>query len=669
MAYIGYYNGFDVKTIDADGVSAPVALATLDIIEVATGLPLGTAVTDDFGYLEAATVTSGTLADGSEIEFSNASYPNSFRRTVMDTLAKAWALTANFQASFVAEDLSTARTAAAVETWLIDLSNPDSKPVRLGFAPTGAMTPFKYETLTASRNLRVRTNPVTDKLERKFLRLEDAPSTDFVAAATLVAGVGSVTSVAMSVPSALLAVSGSPITSSGTFAVTLPTRTANQVFAGPTGGGAATPTFRALVAADIPQIPISTGISGLGANVATWLATPTSTNLRTAVAATSTGTGSLVFHTAPELSGNVKGGTFNADGGTNPGGTFFYVSTNQNLSSIVSAANLYVNNLHPSNNGLYGVLAEARQGVNRTGLNGNLYGGKFTANVAGDAQTAYGLWGRLSVDAGKTATEAGAVLFGTTINGSVTTFSGLKQELINGGTVTDFYGTYTNIQNNASSTITNPTGLRVTILNNGNTITTAKGITFDGYGGSGGITNNYLIYAASGTAVGTNRWGLHFLPDMPSHHVGKFGLGSGNTAPACRLTVRDTSDQFRIENSGSVYANFSVTATTGELTIDCVGSAPQITFADNVKLSDKDLVLGTATGTKIGTSTSQKIGFWNATPIAQPASANQAAAATTAATNVTPYGYTTQAQADAIITLLNEIRSVLVAEGLMKGSA
>lgn len=62
---------------------------------------------------------------------------------------------------------------------------------------------------------------------------------------------GTVTSVALTVPS-IMSVSGSPVTSSGTLAVTLATETANTVFAGPTSGGAATPTFRALVTADLP---------------------------------------------------------------------------------------------------------------------------------------------------------------------------------------------------------------------------------------------------------------------------------------------------------------------------------------------------------------------------------------------------------------------------------
>lgn len=47
-------------------------------------------------------------------------------------------------------------------------------------------------------------------------------------------------------------------------------------------------------------LPISTGVSGLGAGVATFLATPTSANLATAVT-DETGTGALVFATSPTL--------------------------------------------------------------------------------------------------------------------------------------------------------------------------------------------------------------------------------------------------------------------------------------------------------------------------------------------------------------------------------
>lgn len=68
-----------------------------------------------------------------------------------------------------------------------------------------------------------------------------------------VSGLGGVTSVGLSLP-AIFTVSGSPVTSSGTLSATLATQTANYVWAGPTTGADAAPTFRALVAGDIPSL-------------------------------------------------------------------------------------------------------------------------------------------------------------------------------------------------------------------------------------------------------------------------------------------------------------------------------------------------------------------------------------------------------------------------------
>lgn len=67
-------------------------------------------------------------------------------------------------------------------------------------------------------------------------------------------GGGTVTSVGLSDGSstAIFNISGSPVTGSGTLVETLKTQTANTLFAGPTTGSAAQPTFRAVVAADLP---------------------------------------------------------------------------------------------------------------------------------------------------------------------------------------------------------------------------------------------------------------------------------------------------------------------------------------------------------------------------------------------------------------------------------
>jgi uncharacterized protein YkwD len=80
------------------------------------------------------------------------------------------------------------------------------------------------------------------------------------------------------------------------------------------------------------------------------------------------------------------------------------------------------------------------------------------------------------------------------------------------------------------------------------------------------------------------------------------------------------------------------------------------------------VVKNTTTGYKIGTAADQKVGFHGATPAVQRAGAAQAAVATTAPTNASPYGFT-QAQAAALIALVNEMRAVLVEKGLMKGDA
>lgn len=80
---------------------------------------------------------------------------------------------------------------------------------------------------------------------------------------------GTVTSVALTAPAEFI-VAGSPITTSGTLAITKATEAANKVWAGPTTGSAAQPTFRSLVAADLPagtgtvtSIDVSGGTTGL----------------------------------------------------------------------------------------------------------------------------------------------------------------------------------------------------------------------------------------------------------------------------------------------------------------------------------------------------------------------------------------------------------------------
>jgi hypothetical protein len=114
-------------------------------------------------------------------------------------------------------------------------------------------------------------------------------------------GTGTVTSVALALPS-ILTVSGSPVTTNGTLTGTLTTQAANAIFAGPSSGAAAAPTFRALTTADIPALAYGTGTvtsvsvvsaNGLAGTVATDTTTPAIT-LSTTVTGLLKGNGTAI---------------------------------------------------------------------------------------------------------------------------------------------------------------------------------------------------------------------------------------------------------------------------------------------------------------------------------------------------------------------------------------
>ena len=144
------------------------------------------------------------------------------------------------------------------------------------------------------------------------------------------------------------------------------------------------------------------------------------------------------------------------------------------------------------------------------------------------------------------------------------------------------------------------------------TVTNAYGAYFEAAvaGTNATITNNYAagfngnIYVANGILVGSTNSALTGTGQVFANN-GFYSNANSSLAGIIGYT-----------NNISIYSKFStgsiflgVNASTDILKIDTNG----LTITDA-----KDIILNTTTGTKIGTSTTQKLGFYNATPIVQP---------------------------------------------------
>lgn len=133
---------------------------------------------------------------------------------------------------------------------------------------------------------------------------------------------------------------------------------------------------------------------------------------------------------------------------------------------------------------------------------------------------------------------------------------------------------------------------------------------------SGAITVN-----AGVTFSGYTDWGTFGSIKFVSSGVMKVS----NTAETDfnRLQLGGTTSSFPAIKRNAAAINFRVADDSADADI----TAKAATFSGNVTVSTVNIVTDTTTGTKIGTATTQKLGFYNATPVVQPAAVADATGA------------------------------------------
>jgi hypothetical protein len=231
--------------VNTNGViQSPTNFWSADVTNARAGLGLGSAATNPASAFQPSSVALSNLAAGNGGSLTN------ITATIVGTNV-AISNVVGLQSALdgkLATNGNTTGTASNV-TGVVSLANGGTG----GTNATSARTSLGATTVGA--NIFTLSNPD----EIKFLRLNANSSVsaltaaDFRTAIGASTGLGTVTSVGLTVPN-IFSLTGSPITSNGTFAITLQTQSSRNFLAAPNLGGV--PSFRAIDSDDLPSLAI-----------------------------------------------------------------------------------------------------------------------------------------------------------------------------------------------------------------------------------------------------------------------------------------------------------------------------------------------------------------------------------------------------------------------------
>jgi hypothetical protein len=115
------------------------------------------------------------------------------------------------------------------------------------------------------------------------------------------------------------------------------------------------------------------------------------------------------------------------------------------------------------------------------------------------------------------------------------------------------------------------------------------------------VSSTKYFYWQSRSTIRSPADGLICLANAAENDFGRIQLG-GTTSSFPAIKRNAAALNFRLADDSA----------------DCDITAAALTLSGNLTISTKNIVTDTTTGTKIGTGITQKLAFWNATPVVQP---------------------------------------------------